>query len=86
MPMAATVQVEIVVRALRRIRPSVYQISREADRTSITLTAVASAAGRRNAATRIVAALTDGGIAVVADDPIGELARGACLVLTHQPR
>lgn len=86
MPMGAMVQVAIVAQALRRIRPSVYRIGREADQTTVTLTVGASTAGRRNAATRIVTALTDGGIAVVADDPIGELARGAGLVLTHRPR
>lgn len=81
--MDTTVPVEIVARALRRIRPSVYRISRKMDQTTISLTVRASAAGRRNAAARIVAALTDGGITVLADDPIGELARGASLVLTR---
>lgn len=77
--------VDTVVHALRRVRPSVYRVDAEADRTTITLTVRASAAGRHNAATRIVSALTDGGIGLVADDPTGELAGGASLVIVRQP-
>ncbi|HET9118806.1 MAG TPA: hypothetical protein VFN75_12135 [Pseudonocardiaceae bacterium] len=77
--------VDTMVHALRRVRPSVYRIDAEADRTTITLTVRASAAGRHNAAMRIVSALADGGVGLVADDPIDELARGASLVMVRQP-
>lgn len=71
--MDTAVSVEVAAQALRRFRPSVYRIGRVEDRTN-TLTVDASAAGRLNAAARIVTALTDGGIGVVADDPIDALA------------
>lgn len=45
MTAGATTSVDTVVHALRRVRPSDYRIGAEADRTTITLTARASAAG-----------------------------------------
>lgn len=84
--MDAAVSVEMAAQALRRIRPSAYRISRVDNRTTITLTVDASAAGRRNAAARIVTALTEGGIGLVADDPIDALTRGASLVLAQRHR
>jgi ribosomal protein S7 len=71
--MGEDVPVEVVTQALRRVRPSVYQMDHRAGRTTITLTVNASTAGRRNAAARIVAALAAGGLALVADDPIARL-------------
>ena len=81
-----SVSAEAAACALRRVRPSVYRISRMTERTTIALTVSASTAGRRNAATRVVTALTDGGIDLLSDDPIGELADGIALVLAHRDR
>lgn len=66
----------VVTHALRRVRPSVYRIDEVAGRVTITLAVPVSAAGRRNAATRIVAALAGGGLALSGDDPITALTNG----------
>jgi nitrite reductase (NO-forming) len=83
--MNMSVPVEAAAHALRRVRPSVYRLG-QAERTTITLTVNASAAGRRNSATRVVAALTDSGIDLLSDDPVSELADGATLALAHRDR
>lgn len=65
---------EVVARALRTVRPSMYRIDSADGTTGITLVANVSAAGRRNAAARIVAALAGDGLTAVADDPVEALA------------
>ena len=82
--MEPTVPIEAATHALRRVRPSVYRLGRDAGRTTITLTVAASAAGRRNAATRVITALAAGGLDAIADDPIAALTHGASLVLAPQ--
>lgn len=81
--MTGAVPVEAATRALRRVRPSVYWIEQAAGRTTIVLSVRASAAGRRNAAERVVSALAAGGIGFAAADPVDELAGGADLVLVY---
>jgi hypothetical protein len=68
------VAVEVVTRALRRVRPGVYRVDHLTDRTTVTLTVSASAGGRRNAAARVISALTAGGLELIADDPVTALA------------
>jgi hypothetical protein len=79
------VPVEAARYALRRVRPSVYRIDHAAGRTTIVLLVRAGAAGRRNAAERIVSALAAGGVGWAAADPVDVLTRGAGLVLVHHP-
>lgn len=68
------IPVEVVRRALRSVRPSIYRVGYRDGSTTVALVLDVSAAGRRNAAARIVAALTDSGMGLVADDPIAALA------------
>lgn len=71
---AETVQPDEVTHALRRVRASVYRVERDADGARIALVLDVSAAGRRNAAATIVAALAEHNLEVVADDPVDALA------------
>lgn len=74
-------EADLVTRALRRVRPSVYRLGGTPDSPTLLLTVAASAGGRRNAADRVVAALADGGFALDAGDPVGELAGGTELAV-----
>ncbi|WP_043726836.1 hypothetical protein [Kutzneria sp. 744] len=84
--MSADVSAEVVACALRRVRPTAYRIERSNGVTTITLVVNVSAAGRRNAAARIVAALADSGLELTDDDPIQALAgdRSPLVVRRHR--
>jgi hypothetical protein len=75
----ANVSVERVVSALRRVRRGAYRVDGGAPGPTVTLTLSVSAAGRRNAAERIVAELADHGMRLDAADPVGTLAGGESL-------
>lgn len=72
--MGAEVSPERITRALVKVRPSVYRVEDGAGGPTITLLLTVSAAGRRNAAARIVAALGEHDLRLDADDPVGALA------------
>jgi hypothetical protein len=75
--------VERVVSALRRVRPGAYRIEDGASGPTVTLTLNVSAAGRRNAAGRIVAELANHDLGLGTEDPVAALAGGEPLPVRY---
>ncbi|WP_026453740.1 hypothetical protein [Saccharomonospora iraqiensis] len=84
--MSIEVSPEEVARALRGVRPHVYRIDSDDDTTRITLVLRVSAAGRRNAAERVVAALAGDGLEPAADDPVEALVAEGNAVAVRRAR
>lgn len=62
-----------VSRALRSVRPASYRIDSAPHGTTLALVMNSSAAGRRNAATRIVRLLAEHGLVLDVRDPVEAL-------------